>query len=124
MSNKRVLVFGTFDGLHPGHLFFLRQAKTRGDILIVGVARDRHVRDLKDKHASNLERARKEAVEALRFVDEAHLCDEELGTFELVRTVQPDVIVLGYDQRELEESLIAWMQVNEVYIPITRIKKQ
>lgn len=37
---NRVMVFGVFDGLHPGHRAFLRQARKKGDKLIVVVARD------------------------------------------------------------------------------------
>jgi FAD synthetase len=123
MSSKRVLAFGTFDGLHPGHLFFLRSAKSRGDYLIAGVARDAHVRELKDKRPHNHEQARLQAVQKLACVDEAHLSDKELGSFSIVDHVEPDLIVLGHDQMELEQSLLHWMQGADRYIPMIRIKK-
>ncbi|HEY4500387.1 MAG TPA: adenylyltransferase/cytidyltransferase family protein, partial [Candidatus Paceibacterota bacterium] len=48
---KRVMVFGTFDILHPGHLYFLRAAKKLGDYLIVSLARDVNVRKIKGRKA-------------------------------------------------------------------------
>ncbi len=123
MDEKRVLVFGTFDGLHPGHHFFLRSAKTNGTHLTVSVARDVHVRSLKDKVSENREQERLGQVQKLSFVDEAFLSDEELGTFSLLEKARPNLIVLGHDQGELEASLREWMQKNNVYIPIKRLPK-
>jgi len=37
---KKVLVFGTFDGLHEGHKNFFKQAREFGDFLVVVVGRD------------------------------------------------------------------------------------
>ncbi|NQV89764.1 MAG: adenylyltransferase/cytidyltransferase family protein [Parcubacteria group bacterium] len=121
--SKRVLVFGTFDGLHPGHVFFLRKAKTKGDELVVAVARDKHVQILKDKRPNNIEEKRRLAVEGQACVSQALLSDLELGEFEILKKVAPDLIVLGYDQVELEEALLSWMTEEDRYIPMQRIKK-
>jgi len=45
----KVLAFGTFDILHPGHEFYLKEAKKHGDILDVVVARDSTVEKIKGK---------------------------------------------------------------------------
>lgn len=124
MLNKRVLVFGTFDGLHHGHLFFLRQAKTRGTELVVAVARDKHVQELKNKVPQHREQARVDAVSKLVFVDQTVLSDEILGSFQIIETMKPDVIVLGHDQLALEESLKKWMVEQNRYLPIFRMKKK
>jgi FAD synthetase len=121
--NKRVLVFGTFDGLHPGHVFFLRKAKAKGDELVVAVARDKHVELLKDKRPDNIESRRRSGVEGQACVSEALLCDQELGKFDILKEVAPDLIVLGHDQKELEDALITWMTQEDQYIPMQRIKK-
>jgi FAD synthetase len=121
--NKKALVFGTFDGLHSGHLFFLRQAKTRADELVVSVARDVHVRDLKNKIPEHREVARLNIVKGLSFVDEAYLSDETLGSFRVIEEVKPDLIVLGHDQRLLEDALQVWFVKQGKYIPIKRLKK-
>lgn len=120
---KRVLVFGTFDRFHPGHEFFLRSAKSRGTELVVAVARDAHVRALKDKHPQRPEHKRLQSIEELPYVMSARLSDEELGSFEVVKFFQPDLIVLGHDQIELEQALIAWMGKGDDYIPMMRAKK-
>lgn len=123
MEEKRVLAFGTFDGLHPGHIFFLRSAKARGTHLIVGVARDAHVQALKDKRPHHHEVKRLEAVKAKAMVDEVYLSDKELGSYSIIAQAKPDLIVLGHDQMELESSLLDWMQREDQYIPMIRIKK-
>lgn len=112
LMSKRVLIFGTFDGLHSGHLFMLRTARTFGDVLIVGVARDAHVRELKQKEPELDEQQRMEAVSRLGYVDTAVLCDEQLGSFGILDDVRPDLIVLGHDQQDLEAALRRWMESN------------
>ena len=121
--SRRVLVFGTFDSLHPGHEFFLRSAKTRGDHLVVGIALDEHVKTLKEKRPLLDQERRRKAVEKIVFVNEAVLCDKDLGSFEILNTTKPDVIVLGHDQYELEQALIEWMSSNNAYIPMIKSKK-
>ncbi|MBI4438044.1 adenylyltransferase/cytidyltransferase family protein [Candidatus Uhrbacteria bacterium] len=123
MRAKRVLVFGTFDGLHPGHLFFLRSAKAQGDTLVVGVARDLHVQELKGKRPSRSEDKRLAAVQALAFVEAARLCDAQLGTYTILEEMKPDLIVLGHDQQTLEKDLLNWMSRAQQYFPMSRIKK-
>ncbi len=120
---KRVLVFGTFDGLHAGHEFFLRSAKARGTELVVGVARDAHVATFKGRRPTRPEQARLRAVSDLAYVDSTRLCDAAPSTFEIVQDVAPDLIVLGHDQQELETALIAWMGESGHYVPMMRLKK-
>lgn len=120
---KRVLVFGTFDGIHAGHEFFLRSAKSRGTTLIVGVARDAHVVELKEHKPHMIESKRLRAVEMLGVVDEAVLCDEALNSFHIIEETKPDLIVLGHDQMELEQALITWMGEHGHYVPMVRSKK-
>ena len=120
---KRVLVFGTFHGLHKGHEFFLRSAKSRGSHLSVGVAQDEHVVTLKDKKPLKPLFRRIEAVENLSYVDEVHACDEELGSFNIIESAKPDLIILGHDQHELEKVLIKWMSEQDHYVPMLKIKK-
>ena len=50
----KVLVFGTFDIIHPGHVFFLNQAKKLGDFLCVVVSRDETVNELKREYPNLL----------------------------------------------------------------------
>lgn len=96
---RRVLVFGTFDLLHPGHLYFLQLAKRRGDKLVVIVTRDEIVKKLKKKNPILADTDRLAMVKSLKFVDQAFLGDH-LGECRVVMKVKPDVIVYGYDQKQ------------------------
>ncbi|MCR4314175.1 MAG: adenylyltransferase/cytidyltransferase family protein [Candidatus Uhrbacteria bacterium] len=121
--DKRVLVFGTFDGIHSGHEFFLRSSKSRGTELVVGVARDAHVQQLKTRKPLKHEERRLKEIRALPYVDSARLCDEHVSSFKIVEDVSPDLIVLGHDQNELESALLSWMGESGHYIPMMRLKK-
>ena len=102
----RILATGTFDILHPGHIYFLEQAKTLGDELYIIVSRDANVNH---KPMPILpENQRLEMVSALKFVDCAVL-GSLTDYFEPIADIRPDIIVLGFDQKfketELEEAL-------------------
>ncbi len=104
MAKKaKVLVAGTFDFLHPGHLHLLRQAKEYGSSLVV-VARDSTVESFKRVRPYFDERERLELVGSLSMVDEAVLGNPG-DVLEIVASRKPDVIVLGYDQWPMEKWL-------------------
>ncbi len=100
----RVMATGVFDLLHPGHLYFLGEARKLGDELVVVVARDQTARRL--KHETYVpEHMRREMVEALKPVDRAIL-GSTTDIYETVVAERPSIIALGYDQvwneREVE----------------------
>lgn len=105
---KKVMCAGTFDIIHPGHLYYLSEAKKHGDKLIVVVARDETSKSFKGKKPLHNEKERLEAVRTLKIVDEAVLGNEG-DIFKIVEQIKPDVICLGYDQNvqksQLEEEL-------------------
>jgi FAD synthetase len=92
----RVMATGVFDLLHPGHLFFLREAKALGDELVVVVARDQTARRLK-REPIVPEHLRREMVEGLKPVDRAIL-GSSTDIYQTVVDVKPDLIALGHDQ--------------------------
>ena len=92
----RVLATGTFDLLHPGHVYFLTQARALGDELFVIVARDSNVTHKPKPIVPEAQRL--EMVDALEMVGKALLGSEE-DMFEPVKQIMPDIITLGYDQR-------------------------
>lgn len=98
MNMRTVMAFGTFDFLHPGHLFYLRKAKALGDFLVVVVARDRNVRLIKGKRPLNSEKDRLQMVKQLRFVDEAVLGDRAVRKWDVIKRFHPTTIAFGYDQ--------------------------
>jgi rfaE bifunctional protein nucleotidyltransferase chain/domain len=97
-SGKRIVFTnGVFDILHPGHLRYLQAARRHGDVLIVGLNSDASVRRNKGpSRPINPEHERAEVLEALACVDAVAVFDEETPA-EIIRRVQPDVLVKGAD---------------------------
>ncbi len=94
----KVMCFGTFDLLHPGHLFYLKQAKKEGDFLIVVVARDENVIKIKKKKPIDNLKTRVKKIEQSGLADLIILGDLE-DKYQVVRNKKPDIICLGYDQK-------------------------
>ncbi len=105
-----MLVFGTFDVVHPGHIYFLQQARKRGDRLVASVARDSFVTRFKGRRPVHTEDERLRHVLDTGLVDDAFLSDEETGTYSAIRRLRPEVICLGHDQDALGENLVDWMR--------------
>jgi len=98
----RQVVFtnGAFDLLHVGHLRYLQQARALGDALIVGVNSDRSVRANKGpERPITPQDERAEVLEALACVDGTVIFDEDTP-HDLIRTLQPDILVKGADWAE------------------------
>ena len=95
---KKVMVFGTFDILHPGHLYLFEQAKHYGDYLIVVVGRDATVTKVKGKHALHNKDERLAKVKLEKIVDEAVLGNID-DQYKIIEEYRPDFICLGYDQK-------------------------
>ena len=95
----KIMVFGTFDMLHPGHEDLFRQARALSShpYLIVSLARDSSVARIKGAQARRSETERLALVRTHELVDEAVLGDIK-GYMDHIRAVAPDIIALGYDQ--------------------------
>ncbi len=115
------LVFGTFDGLHLGHTNFLKKSRLYAKTLYASVARDEHVKVLKHKIPLFDEQTRLRGV--LDHVEGAQLSDIELGSFEIINNVNPDVIVLGFDQTDLKKEIESWMLRHDLLIPVVTLEK-
>ena len=115
----RVMASGVFDLLHPGHLYYLKEAKKLGDELVVVVATDNTVRKRKHEPITPQD-MRLEMVEALKPVDMAVLGHED-DMFRTVEELKPDIIALGYDQDFDEEKLRASLKERGMDIEVVRI---
>ncbi len=93
----KVLLFGTFDHFHPGHQFVLDEAAKRGEVFVV-IARDRNVERIKNLTPSHNEELRMQAVQKALPTATVVLGDAT-DFLAPVRAIQPDLILLGYDQR-------------------------
>jgi D-beta-D-heptose 7-phosphate kinase/D-beta-D-heptose 1-phosphate adenosyltransferase len=97
-AGRRVaLTNGCFDILHPGHIALLEAARREGDLLVVAINSDLSVARLKGAGRPLLPEAeRAEALRALESVDQVVIYDDETP-IEVVRALQPDVLVKGAD---------------------------
>ncbi len=99
LATEKRIVFtnGCFDILHVGHIRYLRQAAALGDMLVVGLNSDASVRRLKGEgRPVNSENDRAELLASLEFVDYIVVFEEDTP-YELIKQIQPDVLVKGGD---------------------------
>jgi rfaE bifunctional protein nucleotidyltransferase chain/domain len=96
-DQKIVFTNGCFDLLHLGHIDYLSKAKDHGNVLIVGVNTDASVRRLKGENRPVTDETSRSVIMAsLQFVNAVVLFDEDTP-YELIKLVQPDVLVKGSD---------------------------
>ena len=97
---KKVFVNGTFDILHRGHLELLNYAKSLGDVY-VGIDTDECVREKKGpSRPIHNQEDRKFFLENLKSVDEVVFFSSEPEFEELIKIMQPDIIIVGSDWKE------------------------
>ena len=134
----KILCFGTFDGIHDGHRAMLKEARevasrewrvasetetsvsvptrTRNSFtrtssyLVVAVAPDSHVRELKFKDPRYTSAKRIQFVKDEHLADEVILGDAEIGSWKILKRVKPNIIALGYDQDELRANLEEYLE--------------
>jgi rfaE bifunctional protein nucleotidyltransferase chain/domain len=98
-GRRIVFTSGCYDLLHVGHLRSFEQAKALGDVLVVGVNRDRRVRELKGSGRPLVpEKQRAEMVAGLAPVDWVVLFGEADAS-PLIRALRPDVVCKGGEYR-------------------------
>jgi FAD synthetase len=120
MSVRRVVATGTFDLLHPGHIYYLEESRKLGDELWVIVARDMNV-----KHKPRPiipEEQRLAMIASLRPVDHAVLGDKT-DMFRPIQEICPDVITIGFNQLFDEEKLCTQLAARNLTPKIVRIGK-
>ncbi len=103
-ESERTLVFGTFDRIHAGHLFFLSEAQKSGQ-LYISVASDQSVLLRKGKSPLQKASARKKELEKLGIAHQVFIGDKNPGKWSPLEKVKPDTIAVGYDQIELLRAL-------------------
>lgn len=115
----RVMATGVFDLLHPGHLYFLEQARKLGDELVVVVARDQTARRLKGEPYVP-EHLRRQMVEGLKPVDRAVL-GSTTDIYQTVVDLKPDIIALGYNQLWNEKEVASECARRGVPVKVVRL---
>lgn len=96
-DKKIVFTNGCFDILHRGHVAYLNEAKSCGDILLLGLNSDESVKRLKGpSRPVNNEQDRKFVLENLKAIDFVEIFTEDTP-LNLIKEVMPNVLVKGGD---------------------------
>ncbi len=112
---------GTFDLLHMGHIYYLREAKKLGDTLAVVVATDATVRKLKHDPITPQE-IRVSLIKELKMVDEAYLGHED-DMYSIVEEIKPDIIALGFDQIHNESIIKNELKKRKLSVQVVRLSQ-
>jgi len=119
----RVMVFGTFDNLHPGHLSYFSQARRFGEELFVIVARDKNVVRQKGRLPLEDEKARLRNVRlALGLAGGRAMLGNIRDQYSVIRRLRPDFIALGYDQKVDMKQLKSEIAESRLFCKIRRLK--
>jgi len=92
---KKVMVFGTFDKLHKGHLSYFKQARRYGNFLVAVVARKKTVKKIKGKFPRDSEKTR--LLNVKKYADKTVLGNLK-DRYKVIKQFKPSTICLGYDQ--------------------------
>jgi len=103
-NNHQVMIFGTFDIVHAGHLHMFKEAKKYGDCLSVVVARDINVEKIKGLGALHNEEERLDFLKNIKLIDQVVLGDKS-DAYKVIKELKPGVIALGYDQKVYVDNL-------------------
>lgn len=118
---KKVLTFGTFDVLHPGHISYLTQAQNLADELHICVARDVTVKHIKNITPRQTEDERIFEIQSY-FPDAVVYLGDTVDHMKIIDDVKPDIIALGYDQRSFTDQLEKYITDNTLSIEIVRLQ--
>ncbi len=125
-KERRIMVFGTFDGLHKGHLNFFKQAKklAQKSFLIVSIARDLNVFEIKKRFPAFRENERVILVQKLiksNLVNKVVLSGIKNYLPHIIKE-HPDIIALGYDQKAYTKNLQKDLKNKELIVKVVRLK--
>lgn len=98
-NEKIVFTNGCFDILHRGHIEYLARAASFGTKLVIGLNTDASVKRLKgETRPVNNQEARAMLLSSLFFTDKIIFFEEDTP-LELIRFIQPDILVKGADYK-------------------------
>lgn len=122
-SRVKIMVFGTFDGLHPGHINFFKQAKNlmKNSFLIVSIARDKNVKRIKGEYPVKNEQERMILIKKSKLVDRVVLAGKVKYLPHILKE-KIDIIALGYDQKAYVQELKKDFKNKGILVKIVRLK--
>lgn len=121
-AKVRIMIFGTFDRVHPGHVFLFKQALkvAKNPYLIVSIARDKNVFSIKHRFPDLTELERKAAVEATGLPHKVVLGGVRNHIPHIIRE-HPSIIALGYDQVAYTKGLRRALSDHGLRVRVVRI---
>ena len=114
---KKIMIFGTFDLLHKGHINFFEQAKEYGEVIAI-VARDDTVKKIKNKKPKQKEKTRLKQVKK----HVKSVLGYKTDKYKIIEKYKPDIICLGYDQDSFTKDLRKELKKRKLKIKIKRLK--
>ena len=117
---KKVMCFGTFDVLHEGHRFYLTGARKLGDSLVVVVALDETVKEVKKQPPLHKQNERVRNLQQLGVADKVILGNSG-DKLKIVVDEQPDIICLGYDQTFFTDKIKEKLQQRGLNVQVMRL---
>lgn len=111
------LVFGSFDGLHEGHIALLTFAKEQGGDLHVALATDSAIRTLKKVQSAHDFEARKKTLLETGLITSV-IASEPGDDYACISTLTPSQIILGYDQEALRIHLLEWLKEHKLSVQV------
>lgn len=121
MTIKKVFVTGCFDMLHSGHVAFLKEAATFGNVY-VGIGSDENVNKIKGRYPVVSQNERKYMLESLSCVK--HCCvNSGLGVMDFINElnkIKPDIFIVNEDGASKEKENLC-IKKNIGYIVLKRI---
>jgi FAD synthetase len=116
-----VLIAGTFDILHPGHIFLINEAAKLGDVYVI-VATDKNREIYSGELPIIPEEQRLEVIKSIKNVKDAKLGRHDNDTLKTVEDLNPDIILLGPNQRFSVEKLKNALQMKGLnHIEVLRL---
>lgn len=100
-KHEKAMIFGVFDGLHPGHIFFIENAIPYADNITTVVAKDESVNKIKGYTPKNNLDARIKKIQGYFPNIKVISGDEKDNTWNVIEKENPDLIICGYDQKDL-----------------------
>jgi FAD synthetase len=97
-KKKKILVAGTFDIVHAGHIYLINEAAKLGNVYVV-VATDKNRELFSGERPIVPQEQRLEIIKNLKNVHDARLGRNDNDTLKTVEEIDPDIILLGPDQK-------------------------
>jgi len=117
----KVLIFGSFDLIHKGHIYFFKSAKKLGTHLTIIIARDKTILKVKNNPPLYNEQQRLKQVQNTKIPNQV-LLGYKTNPYKIIKKINPDIIALGYDQNSFTKNLIKELKKLNLNPKIIRLK--